>query len=272
MLQGKHKKVELQLPPKLEGVSSWVVVGFDLSLSRSGWAVASIQTGASGTHAKFLGVGSVKPDDVSLPVWLRGRLIGKGLLQAILLPEVKQLLNDGAVLILSFEAFTPRNDYLSSVRRLVDSVLFSSDSSLIEHPLYLLNINASTLRSIMGLYQKGAKNKKENINRSLDFINKSQFPEVDSDACDAVLLAMCGRYVVSILSGFSDEVPSKALISLCDAKQEVKGKGRTSRIQTKGILHRHEYWSKHVCQVAYTICMKDASSPKKSLERTLLTI
>jgi len=247
-------------------------MGFDLSLSRSGWAVAKVKTEGGMTHAEFLGAGSVKPDDASLPVWLRGRMIGKGLLQTVLSSEVQQLLNEGAGLILSFEAFTPRNDYLSSVRRLVDSVLFASDSPLIKHPSYLLNINASTLRSIMGLVKKGTGNKKENINRSFDFINKSRFPEIDSDACDAVLLAMCGRYVVSILTGSPDEIPSKALTSLCDAKQEVKGKGRNSHIQTKGILHRPEYWSKVNYSESHTLCLKDASNPKKSLERITLSV
>ena len=272
MLKANRKKVELLIPPKIEGYSSWVVMGFDLSLSRSGWAVAHVAVGVDGTHARVIGTGSVKPDDASLPVWLRGRLIGKGLLQAVQSPEVSQLLESGAGLILSFEAFTPRNDYLSSVRRLVDSVFFSSDSPLIKSSPYLLSINASTLRSIMGLVQKGAGNKKENIIRAYDFIAKSRFPELDSDACDAVLLTMCGRYVVSILSGFPEEVPSKPLTSLCDAKQEVKGKGRNSRIQTKGVLHRGEYWIKYSLQAPYSLCLKDASNPKKSLERITLTV
>ena len=272
MLKGKRKTVELLFPSKLETPSSWVVLGFDLSLTRSGWAVASVQTGAGITEAKFISAGSVKPDDASLPVWIRGRIIGKGLLQAVLSPKVKQLLEAGAGLILTFEAFTPRNDYLSSVRRLVDSVFFSSDSPLLKSPIYLLSINASTLRSIMGLVQRGAGNKKENIFKSFEFIDKTCFPEIDSDACDAVLLAMCGRYVVSVLSGFPEEVPSNALNSLCNAKQEVKGKGRNSRIQTKGILHRPEYWSKYIHQDTYTLCMKDASNSKKSLERITLAV
>jgi len=271
VLRNTHKKVELQIPPRL-GISSWVVMGFDLSLSRSGWAVAHVQEDGGRTHAEFIGAGSVKPEDTTLPVWLRGMMIGKGLLQVVNSPRVVSLLNDGAGLILVFEAFTPRNDYLSSVRRLVDSVFFTSNSPLIVPPLYLLSINASTLRSIMGLYQRGAGNKKENINKSLEFIDKGKFPEIDSDACDAVLLAMCGRYVVSILSGLPEEVPSRALTSLCDAKQEVKGRGRTSRIQTKGVLHRPEYWSKFTHQGLHTLCMKDASNPKKSLERIKLMV
>lgn len=272
MLKTGHKKIELSFPPKIEGISSWIVMGFDLSLSRSGWAVAVVKIVDGKTELEFLGAGSVKPDDASLPVWLRGRMIGKGLLQATLLPKVKALLNDGAGMILSFEAFTPRNDYLSSVRRLVDSVFFSSDSPIINYPLYLLSINASTLRSIMGLVQRGVKNKKENINKSFEFIDKIQFPEIDSDACDAVLLTMCGRYTVSIVSGYSDEVPYKALTSLCNSKQEVKGKGRNSRIVTKGVLHRIEYWNKYTHQETHTLCLKDASNPKKSLERITLSV
>ena len=250
----------------------WVVMGFDLSLSRSGWAVASVKVSEGVTTSEFLGAGSVKPDDASLPVWLRGRMIGKGLLQATLLPKVRELMNDGASVLLSFEAFTPRNDYLSSVRRLVDSVFLASDSPLIKSPLYFLSINASTLRSIMGLVQRGAGNKKENINKSLEFIDKRRFPEIDSDACDAVLLAMCGRYTVSVVSGFPEEVPTKALTSLCDGKQEVKGKGRNSRIITKGVLHRGEYWGKYTHQTSHTLCLKDACSPKKSLERINLEV
>jgi hypothetical protein len=268
----KRKPVELKLPSKLDTPTSWIVAGFDLSLSRSGWAVTYVQSTEKGTVSEFIGAGSVKPKDTSDPVWVRGRLIGRGLIETVFTPKVTSLLTNGAGLIICFEAFTPRNDYLSSVRRLVDSVFFSSDSPLLSYPLHVLSINASTLRSIMGLVQRGAKNKKENIVKSFEFIDSSKYPEIDSDACDGVLLATVGRYVVSLLSGFPDEVPNKALVSLCDAKQEVKGKGRNSRIVTKGVLHHPEYWAEVKPQTSYTICMKDASNPKKALQTINISI
>ena len=87
--------------------------------------------------------------------------------------------------------------------------------------IYTLLVNASTLRNMMHLTQRGVKNKKENIARAYDFLKKDEFPEVDSDACDAVLLAMVGRYVCSIFTGFPNEVPGVfldlSLIHICDA-------------------------------------------------------
>jgi len=123
----------------------------------------------------------------------------------------------------------------------------------------------------MHLTQRGPKNKGENILRAFDFIDKAKFPELDSDACDAVLMAMVGRHVCSILLGYPEEVPINFLTALCNATQETKGKGRSTRIITKGILHRKEYWTEQIIRPR-VLCVKDAQNPKKTLERISILV
>jgi hypothetical protein len=134
----------------------------------------------------------------------------------------------------------------------------------------ILMTNAATLRSLMGLYRKG-NNKGENIARAYDFIDKEAYPQLDSDACDAVLLSMVARHVASILLGFPDTVPDNFKVSLCNAERGTKGAGRNERVIIKGILHRPEYWYEYT-RKDYTLCIRDASSPKKGLVRQQFSI
>ena len=123
----------------------------------------------------------------------------------------------------------------------------------------------------MRLTQRGPKNKRENIIRAFDFIDKAKFPELDSDACDAVLMAMVGRHVCSVLLGHPEEVPANFLNALCNATRETRGKGRNTRIIVKGILHRPEYWTEQVIS-SRVLCVKDAQNPKKILERICISV
>ena len=203
------KVIPLDIPPKIEGVDAWLVFGLDLSLSRTGWATMQIRNNGPKTSMEFLGAGSIKPELASTPIWTRSVLIGKGLLTVLCSSEVRGLLAQGAGCIFSFETPTPYNDFLTSLSRVVHAVLFT-ENSLFMHARsfpYLLSVNASTLRSLMGLIQRGAKNKKENIVKAYEFMDKSRFPGLDTDSCDAVLLSIVGGYVASILLGHSDEVP-----------------------------------------------------------------
>jgi hypothetical protein len=89
---------------------------------------------------------------------------------------------------------------------------------------------------------------------------------MDTDACDAVLLSMMARHTCSVLLGYPDEIPERFKVSLCNASQEMKGKGRNSRIITKGLLHRPEYFYSYK-RDTYTLVVNDASRQTNKLER-----
>jgi hypothetical protein len=94
----------------------------------------------------------------------------------------------------------------------------------------------------MGLTKQGAKNKVEHVGKAYAYLDKESYPNLDTDACDAVLMAMMGRYSAAILMGHPDNVPPRFLTAMCNATEEVVGKGRNARTRVKGILHRREYW------------------------------
>jgi hypothetical protein len=301
----------LSIPEPNAHIKRWIVLGLDPSMTRTGFAVldvrpqpyadipdrshyepSEVKTGM-GTHAIWLAAGSVKPEKIEdsglhprNTLWIRGKAM------AIYLRELVKTLNTSkrsekgdfhvcstpeccksdVGLIISMEFPTPMNDYLVALNRIIHLIFFE-DGALEEMfgEIHILTTNASTLRSLMHLTKKGAQNKSENILRAYDFIDKSRFPELDSDACDAVLLAMMGRHVSSILLGAASEIPDNYLNSLCNATQEVKGSGRNQHTVTKGLLHRIEYWYRYT-RKSYVVCVKDASNPKKSLSRTNFSI
>lgn len=94
---------------------------------------------------------------------------------------------------------------------------------------------------------------------------------LDTDSCDAVLLAEMGRYAATILLGQGYNVPERFKISLCNANQEVKGKGTRVRIITKGLLHRTEYFYGYEARER-VLLVKDAANPKPGLKREQLIL
>jgi Asp-tRNA(Asn)/Glu-tRNA(Gln) amidotransferase B subunit len=77
---------------------------------------------------------------------------------------------------------------------------------------------------------------------------------------------MMARHTTSILLGHPEEVPERFLVALCNANQEMKGKGRNAKIITKGILHRKEYFYPYT-RKTYTLVVNDASRQTTRLER-----
>ena len=230
--------------------------------------------------AEWLEVGSVKPQVTSTPIWIRGK--GMSLFLKSRLTELATVMKfenfidtshgqerrfpEGTGLLISMEYPTPMNDFLVALNRMIHLVFFEGDSLFSRFDrIQFLTTNAATLRSLMGLYTKG-NNKKENIVKAYEFVPKWQFPRLDPDSCDAVLLAMMGRYAASILMGESRTVPYRFLISLCSGEQKKKGKGRNQRIMTAGILHRPEYFYSYTPQ-GYDFCHRNASLDKIGLDR-----
>jgi hypothetical protein len=233
-----------------------------------------------GTQATWLKIGSTKPDAIEVPmhprntIWLRAKLMALCLREAMkqTAANLDYHAHQGRGLIISMEYPTPMNDYLVALNRIIHLTFFE-DFELAEYfsTIRILYTNAASLRSIMKLTKKGAKNKLENIQKAYEFVDRAKYPELDTDSCDAVLLAMMGRNVASIMLGCHGEVPENFLTPLCNATQEMKGNGRNAHIVTKGILHRNEYWYVYERR-QYEVCVKDASNPRKSLSRITFSI
>lgn len=279
------KEVPLEIPAPIQEIKEWVILGLDPSLSRTGYSIMRVgpsEECSGSSTATWVGAGSIKPDPIenglnaAATIWVRCKLIAL-YLRKIFENQIAKWQSEGVDtkkigLIISLESAPPQNDYLASIHRLLHTVLFEG-SSLSDNfgQIRILYINASTLRSLMHLTMRGPKNKAENIARAYDFIDRGQYPELDTDSCDAVLVTMVARYAASVVMGHPQEVPQNFMNSLCNATKETKGKGVRTRIVTKGIFHRNEYWYMYNRQ-SYSVAVKDATIPKKTLSRVEFVI
>jgi hypothetical protein len=289
-------EITLAIPPKAEGIDQWLILGLDPSLSRTGYAVMLVKQGEDRSTAQWLSVGSISPEDASDPQWVRSKAIAtfaKDVLQKVIteLFEVDRFSTSGVPLyddatlerisrtglIISFEAPTPGNDFLITISRILHLVMFEAAGQVgVPFPDYFGRVhvqltNAATLRRLMGLTQRGNKNKKENVARAYNFLDQGFYPNLDTDACDAVLMGMMARYSAAVLLGHPDSIPEQFRIALCDATQEVKGKGRNQRTRTKGIFYRPEYWSEYR-RKSYVVQIRDARVKQARLPRREITI
>jgi hypothetical protein len=280
-MAANKRTIPLTIPDPLPEVKQWLILGIDPSMSRSGFALMRVRPESGGTKATWLQVGSVKPESSADPIWIRGKMMSLHLrklvdsvttdIQGNDLTAWNGLSTDHTTpalgLIISMEYPTPMNDFLVALNRILHLVFFETNLWERFTTVRVLTTNAATLRSLMNLTKKGAKNKSENIDKAYEFLDKTAYPKLDTDACDAVLLSMMARHTASILMGHPEEVPEKYLVALCNANQEMKGKGRNAKIITKGILHRREYFYSYK-RNTYTLVVNDASRQTNKLERT----
>lgn len=291
---------KLLIPAANPKIKRWQVLGLDPSMSRTGFALMDVRpalayTPEEGDHTEstWLAAGSIKPDKIENPdidaratVWIRAKAIALYIREMVksIAPDVKtgkgdfhqcstpECCKSDTGLMVVMEYPTPNNDYLWSVNRIINLILFE-DHVIGDRfgEVRILLVNASTNRSIMGLVQRGNKNKAENILKAYEFIDRARFPELDPESCDGVLMAMWGRHAASVALGFPEEIPSTFKLTLCNATQEGRGKGKNAYVITKGILHRTEYWYKYE-RSGYSVGVKDASNLKKSLSRINFSI
>lgn len=285
------RTIPLTIPDPLTEVKQWLILGIDPSMSRTGYALMRVrrklEDEGPGTRATWVKVGSIKPETSSDPIWIRGKMMSLHLRELVnqattdiqgndptawhltLRPEAfwtDEPKESALGLIISMEYPTPMNDFLVALNRILHLVFFETNLWERFATVRVLTTNAATLRSLMNLTKKGAKNKSENINKAYEFLDKTAYPKLDTDACDAVLLSMMARHTASILMGHPEEVPEKYLVALCNANQEMKGKGRNAKIITKGILHRREYFYSYK-RDTHTLVVNDASRQTNKLER-----
>jgi hypothetical protein len=287
--------IPISVPAADTQIERWIVLGLDPSMSRTGFAVLDVRPSldtSSNTDAIWLAAGSVKPDKIDDPtldaratVWIRAKAIATYLREMIksCAPDPQYgdnpygdfepaPLKSKVGLIICMEYPTPQNDYLWSVNRIINLIMFEDhEIAMAFGEVRILLVNASTNRSIMGLTQRGNKNKGENIAKAYEFVDKTRFPELDPESCDGVLMAIWGRYAASVMLGMGDEIPGTFKTTLCRSDQRIKGKGRNAHSVINGILHRTEYWYRYSRQ-NYTVAVKDATNPKKNLSRLNFSI
>ena len=285
---------QLLIPSAHPRINHWIVLGLDPSMSRTGFAFMDVRPHYEGvdecrvgTDAQWLAAGSIKPTPIDDPdmdarntVWIRAKMIATVIREYVkrIAPTIPQtgdlqpVVKPNTGLIICMEYPTPNNDYLWSVNRIINLIMFE-DAIVQQHfaEVRILLINASTNRSLMGLVEKGNKNKGENILKAYEFIDRARFPELDPESCDGVLMAVWGRHAASIMLGTPDEIPPTFKLTLCNATQVGKGKGQNAYTVTKGILHRTEYWYRYQ-RKGYEVRVKDATNPKKNLSRINFTI
>lgn len=271
----KVKEVVLKVPPPIQGIREWLIVGIDPSLSRTGYALLHVHTldGSESTSINWLDIGSLKPEKSSDPDWIRSKGIALSL-RAIIMKTASSLAVEPSTLglIISFEYPTTMNTHLTSLNRVLKLMVLDAEFESMFGSVRIQETNAATLRSMMGLTMKGSKNKAmENIPKAYTFVEKAKYPELDTDSCDAVLLSIVARYTASIMLGFPGEVPTSFLNRMCDSAQEMKGKGRNAHIIVRGLLHRPEYWLGYKSGT-YQVLVNNAANSKKKLERTSFTI
>lgn len=264
----------LRIPSPAADIRDWLIFGLDPSLSRTGYSLLLVSRRDDDVEHRWLDVGSLKPDDTKAPVWVRSKAIAL-MLRDTLNHHAFPLLQakPGRLgLIISFEAPTPRNDFLTSISRILHLVLFDDTSSAHDFAgIFVQTTNAATLRSLMGLTQRGAGNKKENIEKAYSYVHQESYPALDTDSCDAVLMATMARWAATILLGLPFHVPQPFLTALVSGAEEVVGKGTRQHTRIKGLLHRAEYWSPYT-RKPYGVLLRDARVKKTRPQHFLFTI
>jgi hypothetical protein len=212
-------------------------------------------------------MGSLRPNTASDPAWIRSLAMGSVLKDLLLKQAPVRRLG----LIVSFEAPTFGTDSLNTANKVMHTILFNPYLTRIYPQVKILHTNAATLRSLLGLVQRGSQNKKENKAKAYTFIDQVEYPALDNDACDGVLLGMMGVWTAKILLGESASVPPNVLTKLTDSTIEHKGKGKNAYTQLAGSLHRLEYYTDYQDR-DYLVAHKDAKSTTARLPRLTIHI
>lgn len=255
--------------PSEPGITSWHVIAVDPSLTRAGFATSHVTP----EKAEWISVGSWKPTDSSQPVWARAAAIGskiKDLAVALDGVDAATTLKQLGLLFI-MEAPPPRNDWLSSLQRVIFMMMGRNQMHDLPYgAVRVMLVNASTLRSQMALTKTG-NNKNENITRAYDYIDKSEYPQLDSDSCDAVMLSVVGIAAANVLMKQQEKVPDKFRTLLCDTTSVTKGKGKMARDVMKGLLHNPAYFWK-MEPISVELATKNAKEKKARLDRQVVAL
>lgn len=231
--------------PEASPLKKWIVLGIDPSLSRTGVAVLHV----NGDDTRWGFVGSLAPVETSDLMWKRSKAISKGVLTC-LNDEVQASTSHGTVLglIVAVEMAFPTGNGINliALNRVLMSHLLIPSLKNVFSEIRVLSVLPQTLRSLMGL-PKDSKDKKANIERAYEILPREEHPHLDSDACDAVMMAMLGRCAAYVLAGQPERLPDKILTSFCSAKPQARSAaGKIKKTMgLAGLLHWEDYWAEY---------------------------
>jgi len=112
------------------------------------------------------------------------------------------------------------------------------------------------------------------------YIDIKDYPGLDSDSCDAVLLAMMGRHAGMVFSGRHELVPAKPLITLCTTEARVKVVQRknaktgettaTRNEKPRAILHNPATWTLMSPPIEIKVGISDARTTGNAIPSTII--
>lgn len=266
----KEKEMPMGLPQdRLPGVTRWVILGVDGSLSSTGFSTMLVGPDGQSWH----GIGSVSPGTRDEHPWIRSKAMGLHVCSVLRSKEVVDFCQEAPTgLLLSYEAPTVGADALQIANMGLRMALRSDIivmGQFSEH--WELMTNAATMRTIMGLVEKGSQNKKENKAKAWTYVGEKEFPNMDNDSCDATIFTMLGLWTTRLFRDGIEgaEAPERFKRRFCDltgdykvvtrfvagdkagkvvpkgAKKGLRADEITrERVATDlhGVLHRANYW------------------------------
>jgi hypothetical protein len=257
-------------------VRNWAILGLDLSLARTGYAVLYLEDG----KPKWGDIGSYtqsnEPDS-----WARAQAyaIGIGMtLERIWQTRCRhKAASWGLAVVMEYP--DPENSYLMGLNQVIQTSLWNpavpyyADFAELRRML----VNAATLRSVMGIV--GKTDKVLNHSIAQGFLPKGAYPNLDSDACDAVLLCRYAAWGIDLLQGRPELVPLKAQASLAkdEVKVKVKVNSKTGEVMSRsetpaGLLYNPDLWTKIDLPLTIILKRADAVAKKARLEEFTLHI
>lgn len=249
-------------------IQNWAILGLDLSLSNTGFASLYLQDGA----AVWGHVGSLctktGPEN-----WARSQAYGIGI-GMVMESMWKTCAASGRAwgLCISLEWPDPNNSYLMGLNQVVQSVIWNYQVPFFSEfqGIQRMSVNASTLRSVVGI--KGGTDKEENHRIAQSFLPPGSYPNLDHDACDAVLLCQFARWGVDMLQGRRATVPVPAQIALAKVGEKMRVVGSRRVPVPAGILYDPVLWTRMEIPTSIILKRRDAATKSARLDQYPITI
>ena len=266
------KQLVIRTDGKTE-IQNWAILGLDLSLARTGTAVlyhrgGGLAWGETGSYTQ-----SSEPD-----TWARSQAYAVGI--GMTLERIWQCCRElggswGLAVVLEYP--DPENSFLMGLNQVIQASLWNPSIPYYADfaELRRMFVNASTLRSVMGLPPGSTKADNQRVAQT--FLPMGGYPNLDTDACDAVLLCQYAAWGIDLLQHRPEQVPPKAQLSLAKPGVKVKVKVNSkngevmSRKETQAaLLYNPELWTK--IELPTTIILKKANAVAKKARLEAFTL
>ena len=255
-------------------IQNWAILGLDLSLARTGYAVLLTEGG----RRSWREIGSYTQDSAP-DTWARAQAYAIGIGMALEQIWMECIRSRGGRwgLAIVMEYPDPENSYLMGLNQVIQASLWNPTIPYYTHfaELRRMFVNANTLRSVMGLPPGSTKADNQRVAQT--FLPTGGYPNLDTDACDAVLLCQYAAWGIDLLQHRPEQVPPKAQLSLAKPGVKVKVKVNSkngevmSRKETQAaLLYNPELWTK--IELPTTIILKKANAVAKKARLEAFTL